>query len=131
MQNGVQATLCDGPDDLQVVGESHYQHNLWSLTDADSESERVRVPVIALLVPEIDNPYDPDAVAVWINGLKTGHLSGEDARLYRAGILAIQQAEHGPVAVPGVIAGGGLDGARMRALGVFLNVDRAKFGLPD
>ncbi len=31
MQNGMEAYLCDGREDLEVVGESHYQDNLWRL----------------------------------------------------------------------------------------------------
>ncbi len=130
MQDGLRAALVGGTDDLEVVGESHYQASLWRLAGAEDRSERVRIPITALLVPEVDNPHDPQAVAVWVDGLKTGHLSRADARLYRPGILALHLSEGCPVAVPGVIAGGGLDGDRKGLLGVFLSVDREMFQVP-
>ena len=36
--------------------------------------------VYAVLVAEPDNPYDANAVSVWVKGLKVGYLSREDAR---------------------------------------------------
>jgi hypothetical protein len=56
-----------------------------------------------MLVPEDNNPYDANAVAVWIEGLKAGHLSRADARAYRPGLLALQQRYRQPRArrVPG------------------------------
>ncbi len=130
MRDGLRAALCAGGDDLEVVGESRYQDSLWSLAGTDDRSERIRISVTALLVPETDNPHDPQAVAVWVDGLKVGHLSRADARLYRPGILALHLAEGCPVAVPGVITGGGLAGDRKGLLGVFLSVDREQFQVP-
>ena len=95
-----------GSEDVEVVGESFYQDNLWKLAGGRSQSgERVRQEISAMLVAEVGNPYDANAVAVWINGRKVGHLSREIARLYRPGLLALQDTHHKPVAVSGVIAG--------------------------
>jgi hypothetical protein len=86
MQDGVQAALLAGYEDLEVVGESHYQDNLRRLTGYPPPDQRVRQEIHAVLVAEDDNPHDPDAAAVWIDGLQAGHLSREDARRYRPGL---------------------------------------------
>ena len=130
MRDGMRVQVLDGRVDLDVVGESHYQEDLWHLAGGRrNPEERVRVAVCAVLVPEADNPYDSNAVAIWVDGLQVGHLSRDDAQRYRPGLLALQQ-EHGmPVALRGVIVGGGIreDGPGM--LGVFLNHNPADFGL--
>src|SRR5690349_23108639 len=64
MRNGAQVVLLDGDEDLEVVGESFYQENLWHLAGAQPGRERVREDIYAVLVAEDDNPYDPNAVAV-------------------------------------------------------------------
>jgi len=85
MHDGAQVALLDGDEDLEVVGESFHQPNLWQLARARPGRQRVREDIYAVLVAEKDNPYDPNAVAVWINGLKVGHLSRENAQRYRPG----------------------------------------------
>ncbi len=130
MRNGAQVALLDGGEDLEVVGESYYQPNLWRLAGAHPGKERVREDIYAVLVGEDDNPYDPDAVAVWINGLKVGHLSRENAQRYRPGLLAQQEAQGMPIALAGVITGGGIRGDGLGKLGVFLRHDPQDFGLP-
>jgi predicted Zn-ribbon and HTH transcriptional regulator len=42
----------------------------------------VREDVFAVLAAEPDNPYDTNAVAMWIQGLEVGYLSREDAQRY-------------------------------------------------
>ena len=59
-----------------------------------SSNDRVRLEVYAVLVAEPDNPYDANAVSVWIQGLRVGYLSREDARRYRPGLLALER-QHG------------------------------------
>ena len=67
---------------VNVVGESYYQDALTTLTGG-RRSHGVDMLCVAMLVPEPTNEYDRDAVAVTINGLKIGHLSREEALLYR------------------------------------------------
>ncbi len=130
MRDGMRVQLLDGGVDLEVVGESHYQEDLWQLAGGRrNPDERMRVPVYAVLAPETDNPYDSNAVSVWVDGLKVGYLSRDDARQYRPGLLALQR-EHGmPIALPGVIVGGGMRADGPGRLGVFLRHDPADFGL--
>ncbi len=109
MRNGMEAVLCDGREDLEVVGESHYQDSLWRLVGGRGlPEERVRVDMVAVLVSETDNPYDANAVAVWIGGLKVGYLSRADAQRYQPGLLALQRKHGKPIALAGVIVGGGM-----------------------
>lgn len=129
MRDGAQVVLLDGDEDLEVVGESFYQPNLWHLAGAQPGKERVREDIYAVLVAEDDNPYDPKAVAVWINGLKVGHLSRENAQRYRPGLLAQQEDRGMPIALAGVITGGGIRSDGLGKLGVFLQHDPEDFGL--
>jgi hypothetical protein len=130
MHDGVRLALLEGgTETLEVVGESHYQDNLWRLVTGRPRGEYVREDICAVLVAEDDNLYDSAAVAVWIEGLKVGYLSRQNAQRYRPGVVALQQKQGMPIALPGVIAGGGIrdDGPGM--LGVFLDHDPEDFGL--
>ena len=89
----------------------------------------MRVEITAVLVAEDGNPYDSNAIAVWIDGLKAGHLSRENACAYRPGLLALQRAHRMPIALTGVIVGGGLHDDGPGRLGVFLRHDPEDFGL--
>lgn len=125
MRDGMKATEVGGAEDLPVVGESFHQDSLWTVVGG-RRGERVRQTVHAILVAEHGNQHDADAVSVWVAGHKVGHLSREDARRLRPGLLRLQQAHRQPIALPGVITGGGTE----RNLGVFLNFDAAEFGVP-
>jgi len=129
VRDGIEFVLLDGNDDLDVVGESYYQENLWRLVGPRWPDERVRHPVYAVLIAEDDNPYDANAVAVWVQGLKVGHLSRANARRYRPGLLSLQRRCGQPVALSGVIVGGGIREDGPGRLGVFLHHDPADFGL--
>ena len=97
----MEVQLCEGRDDLEVVGEASYQDNLWRIVGGrHSPDGRVREDIYAVLAAEPDNPYDPNAVAVWIQGLKVGYLSREDARRYRPGLLAWSSSTASPSPLP-------------------------------
>lgn len=131
MRDGMTMELLDGgQEDLEVVGELRRQDALWRIVGGRQRVEvRVRMDIYAMLVPEVGNPYDANAVSVWIEGMQVGYLSRENAGRYRPGLLALQQ-EHGqPIALPGVIAGGGLRDDGPGRLGVFLNHDPEDFGI--
>jgi hypothetical protein len=128
-RTSTEPVVMDGEEDLEVVGESFYQDNLWQLVGAQPGDHYRRVKITAVLVPEYDNPHDPNAVGVWIDGLKVGHLSRQDARNYRPGLLALQERHRTSIALPGVIAGGGIRENGPGMLGVFLRHDPADFGL--
>jgi hypothetical protein len=70
----IDATLYEGHETLEVVGESHYQDTLWGIVGSD-DGERVSHDTLALLMPEPDNAYDSNAVMVLIGGNLVGYLS--------------------------------------------------------
>jgi hypothetical protein len=125
----VEITLVTGSVALEVVGESHRQDALWGIVGGRS-TEHVRQEVVAVLIPETTNEYDPNAISVWVNGLQVGFLSRENAARYRPGLVALWQQHGKPVALQGTIVGGGRrpDGD-IGYLGVFLDHDPADFGL--
>jgi hypothetical protein len=130
MRDGMEVQLYEGREDLEVVGEASYQDNLWRIVGGTSSpNDRVRVEVYGVLVAETDNPYDANAVSVWVKGLKVGYLSREDARRYRPGLLALEQKHGKPIALAGAIVGGGMRADGPGRLGVFLDHDPADFGV--
>lgn len=66
---------------LSVVGESHYQSALLSITNS-APGQEVAFDCIAELVPEPTNPHDPHAVMVRIEGKHVGYLSRQNARKF-------------------------------------------------
>ncbi len=128
--SGIEVQLYEGSSPLEVVGESHYQDALWQLAGSVSRDDQVSVEIFAVLVPESDNQYDPNAVSVWINGLRIGYLSRQDAERYRPGLLSLQTKHGKHIALSGVIAGGGMRADGPGRLGVFLHHDPTDFGLP-
>jgi len=71
-QDEIQPALLAGDEDLQVVGESFRQDNLRHLTGYPPPEKYVEEEIRAVLVAEKDNPYDPNAIAVWIKDPQAG-----------------------------------------------------------
>ena len=126
MVAGMPVTMYQGHDRLNVVGESYHQDSLWVIVGGPKTSSRVLHQDTAILVPEGDNQYDANAVAVWIRGEHVGYLSREDAQTYRPGVDKL--AAHGPLGLSATIAGGGYD-HQVAILGVFLDHDPTDFGI--
>ena len=90
------------PEDFKVVGTSHYQKALERLAGGRS-SKSADVEVMAALLPEDDNPHDPKAVRVEIEGRAVGHLDRDSARAFRR--LLLKRGEQG-ILCPARIVGG-------------------------
>lgn len=72
-----------GGFEVQVAGESHYQQQL-EIAAGGRKHQGVDVRVRAVLRPEPDNPYDPNAIAVIVErGGVVGYLTRRDALQYR------------------------------------------------
>ena len=116
--------VLEGDDLIRVVGTSHYQEALARLSGRRADEE-VRVQKIAVLVPEPENPYDPDAIAIQIEGALVGYLSRDENKRWRDVV-----AGDAPVAAEAMIAGrAGID-----VMGVFLRLPtpteaRAQIGI--
>lgn len=103
----VSATIRGGDDDLEVVGEAHYQTELWTICGR-SRGDRVRHRTVAVLVPEPDNPYDPNAISIHVEGRRVGYLRRDVAAQYLPGLHKLMAACGGHIALEGVIVGGGI-----------------------
>lgn len=64
----------DGSYQFQVVGESHYQTDLEHIVGGRTQNS-ASYRCVGILTPEPDNPYDPQAVYVSVDGRKVGYLS--------------------------------------------------------
>lgn len=78
----------NGRFDTEVVGESYYADSFEALYRAhrvgDREDEWTGDAVLKL---EADNPHDRNAVAVYLEGHKVGHLSRQMAQEFRQALV--------------------------------------------
>jgi hypothetical protein len=125
----LEASLYSGNETLEVVGESNHQDVLWKIVGGH-RSERVRYHTHAVLMPEPDNPVDPNAIQVLVAGNLVGYLSRQDALAYRPGLLRLMNdSVNGLVAFNAIIVGGGQRGDGLGKLGIFLDHDPTDFGI--
>ncbi len=75
--------VSDGAFRFPIVGESHYQREIESVTGKRTEEGLHGFRIGAVLVPEPTNPYDPNAVAVHIEGLVVGYLARDVAPTFK------------------------------------------------
>lgn len=68
----------DGAFEFEIVGESHYQTALAVICGGKTENGHERY-CVAYLIPEPDNPHDPNAILVEINGLQVGYIDKHSA----------------------------------------------------
>lgn len=66
---------------LPIVGESHYREEFIALLGPSNENGEDEERT-ADLICEPDNPYDHNAVGVWIEGHRVGYLSRDAALIY-------------------------------------------------
>jgi HIRAN domain len=81
---------------LSVVGESNYQEALMRVSGAPASGEH-RHDCAALLVLEPDNPYDPKAVMVQVDGECVGYLSRHNARRFGPKVQKMIEAGEPPI----------------------------------
>ena len=112
--------LLEGDELMRVVGTSHYQDALLTLTGRAGD-EAIRRDAIATLSAQPDNPHDPNAIAVHIDGRLVGYLGRDENKRWLDMV---------PLRAEAMIAGrGGTTG-----LGVFLRLPtpteaRAQIGI--
>lgn len=116
--------VLEGDELVRVVGVSHYQDALRAIAGRTSDEE-VRLNTIAVFVPEPDNPHDPNAIAIHIDGRLVGYLSREENKRWSD----VANGSH-PVGAEAFISGrAGVD-----VMGVFLRLPtpteaRAQIGI--
>ncbi len=72
-----------GAHEVDVVGESHHQDELLAVTGGRRRYGGVNVGVVAELVPEPDNRFDQDAIAVEIDDRVVGYVRRKDVEWLR------------------------------------------------
>lgn len=90
---------------LDVVGESHYQDALEEIAGG-KEEESAHIETRACLIPEVDNPYDPNAVGVLINDLLVGYVSRDVAPKLHPVLVDLFERRRYILSCPAVIVGG-------------------------
>jgi hypothetical protein len=95
-------------------GESFNQDVLWQIAGV-RRFDPVRRAVVAVLVPEPENPYDPNAIRVDVDGLRIGHLSRADAVRYRDSLPTLMLQHNGYVALNAVVVSGGQGRQHLRS----------------
>jgi hypothetical protein len=116
------AGVIAGDRSVEVVGESRYQHALHALAGDSDNSGPLDRRVLGQLVPEPQNRYDSNAVAVYLGGQVVGHLSREDAEEYQGALIAMARRGHS-LGCLGELTGGFLmrDGRRA-SIGLVLHI---------
>jgi hypothetical protein len=122
------ADILGGDEGLEIVGEASYQDALWAICGGLQDS-RIRKEITAILVPEPDNPVDPNAIAVHIAGKVVGYLARDDASRYLPGLRDSMDQRRGYVELKGEIVGGGFSDDGPARLGVWLRHDPRDFGV--
>lgn len=102
--------LASGPG-MEVVGESHYREAITQVVGV-RPAQAIKLVTQAALMAEPTNPYDTNAVGVWIEGRKVGHLARADAAAFApvlARLTARQLTGYGRADIYGgwALAGGG------------------------
>jgi hypothetical protein len=115
----VKEFLVEGDSLVPVVGTSHYQPALVELSGRQGDEE-IRIEKVAVLVPEPDNPYDPNAIAVHIDRQLVGYLSRDENRRWQDVLQTLATHDH-QAAAEAMIAGRGPGGGTSN-LGVFLRL---------
>jgi hypothetical protein len=107
---------------LDIVGEAQYQRPLAALAGDMTRGGRTVADGLAILTPEPENPYDPDAIAVMIEGERVGYLSREDAIRYQAPVEAAASQGQLIACHPRYIGGRSLGDGLTGSIGVRLHI---------
>lgn len=109
-----------GGYELDIVGESYYLSAFTQLC-GPRRARGVNIETLAALRREPNNPHDSNAVGIYIEDLKVGHLSREDAVRYKDLIEQTNQQGYEAVS-PARIKGGWDDGDTQGHYGVKLDL---------
>ncbi len=91
---------------IEVKGEATYQKALERIAGPKT-AEGGAPDVVAYLEPDPSNPYDSNAVKVFVTGLLVGYINRDDAEWVQKTCLDIQCEEGGKlVAMKGQLVGG-------------------------
>jgi hypothetical protein len=88
-----------------VVGESHYRENLVSIIQKAPREQRDVGEVFwdAVLMPEPNNPFDPRAIMVGIDGKVVGYIARDTTDVIHEAIRTVQEMGYTDMACRAVI----------------------------
>jgi hypothetical protein len=118
--------LAPAGDIVEVVSTSSYREALEAAAGAEPDAA-LHVEMWAHLVPEPDNPWDRNAVAVYVDGRKVGYLPREHTAAY-ASLLGQVWANYRGRAVCRAVIGGGLRQVTDQ-VGVVTQFEEDQFGV--
>ena len=108
---------------FEIVGEASYQAALDAICGGKCE-DGYKLPVVAQLCFQEDNPHDANAVVVLINGKVVGYIPRDLAPEMRTAILTLNPDER-PVTCDAKVVGGWLrDGGDEGHYGVKLSLSK-------
>jgi len=93
----------------RVVGESHCQEVLQAISRQTAPGPEGRPSFAAALIPEPQNPYDRDAIAVHCAAGRVGYLSREDAQAFKRVLRHVTESGYDGVSCVGILNGGTRD----------------------
>lgn len=96
-----------GTFNTEIVGEAQYQDALQKIAGKKTAQSKEHY-CVAVLYCERDNPYDPNAVAVFVDDRKVGYLSRDMAAAWRKA-LAKRYDPLPQIEVDAVVVGGWKD----------------------
>lgn len=111
---GVRLPSADGMT-TEVVGESFQTDNILAAVDANEPFPGAhRTPIMAMLSPDRANPHDANAISVYVDGVKVGHIARDEAAVLGPWLRRLRTT----VYCPGAICG------EDDWFGVFLDLDQ-------
>ncbi len=109
--------------ECEVTGESHHQKHLKSMAGKHGKDSANR-EVLALLLPEPKNPYDKNAVRIFIEELQVGYLPKDHAKLFLERLEAINLPRVAPTTCNAKIMGGFTkENGEKASYGVLLDIE--------
>ena len=118
--------LAPAGDIVEVVSTATYQEALAAVAGGDPD-ELQDIEKWAHLIPEPENPWDRNAVAVYVDGRKVGYLPREHTAAYASLLGQIWTNYRGRAVCRAVIGGDRYQATSQ--LGVVTEVDEAQFGV--
>ena len=97
--------LAPGGDIVELVGTAPYQDALQVIA-GDTPESALELEKWAHLIPEPDNPWDRNAVAVYIDARKIGYLPRESSAAYAALLTQLWVASRARAVCRAVVTGG-------------------------
>lgn len=113
-------TLLPRGPDVEVKGEASYQDALASICGGKCKAGH-RLDVVATLIPEPSNQYDPNAVQVHVNNKLVGYINRPQAAAYSKAL----RARRNPATCHATITGGWDRGDDAGHFGIWLHLPPA------